>query len=199
MLDDLGSALSRLVVLGATTEGTESVCRFLSALPAGLRVTVLHTQHLAGKPADGLVEYLAQHCALPVRLVEPGLRARIGEVLVVPSDQQVRLLRDGSIELQPIGGASTSAPSIDVSFTMAASVFGRDAVAIVFAGSSTDAVGGCQAIHDRGGKVWVEASSGEHFADMVSGVMAEHLSQFSGTPHELAVHLVEEFQMEGRQ
>lgn len=199
MLDDLGSALSRLVVLGATTEGTESVCRFLSALPAGLRVTVLHTQHLAGKPADGLVEYLAQHCALPVRLVEPGLRARIGEVLVVPSDRQVRLLRDGSIELQPIGGTSTSAPSIDVSFTMAASVFGRDAVAIVFAGSSTDAVGGCQAIHDRGGKVWVEASSGEHFADMVSGVMAEHLSQFSGTPHELAAHLVEEFQMEGRQ
>lgn len=199
MLDDLGSALSRLVVLGATTEGTESVCRFLSALPASLRATLLHTQHLAGKPADGLVEYLARHCALPVRLVEPGLRARIGEVLVVPSDQQVRLLRDGSIELQPINGASTSMPSIDASFTMAASAFGRDAVAIVFAGSSTDAVGGCQAIHDRGGKVWVEISSGEHFADMVSGVMAEHLSQFSGTPQELAAHLVEEFQMEGRQ
>lgn len=199
VLDDLGSALSRLVVLGATTEGTESVCRFLSALPAGLRTTLLHTQHLAGKPADGLVEYLAQHCALPVRLVEPGMRARNGEVLVVPSDQQARLLRDGSLELQPISGPSNSMPSIDVSFTMAASVFGRDAVAIVFAGSSTDAVGGCQAIHDRGGKVWVEASSGEHFADMVSGVMAEHLSQFSGTPQELAAHLVEEFQMEGRQ
>jgi len=199
VLDELGSALSRLVVLGATTEGTESVCRFLSALPAGLRAAVLHTQHLAGKPADGLVEYLAQHCALPVRLAESGLRARIGEVLVVPSDQQVRLLRDGSIELQPVGGVSAAMPSIDASFTMAASVFGRDAVAIVFAGSSTDAVGGCQAIHDRGGKVWVETSSGEHFADMVSGVMAEHLSQFSGTPQELAARLVEEFQMEGRQ
>ena len=198
VLDELGSALSRLVVLGATTEGTESVCRFLSALPAGLRVALLHTQHLAGKPADGLVEYLAQHCALPVRLAESGLRARIGEVLVVPSDQQVRLLRDGSIELQPIGGTSVAMPSIDASFTMAAGVFGHDALAIVFAGSSTDAVGGCQAIHDRGGKVWVEASSGEHFADMVSGVMAEHLSQFSGTPQELAARLVEEFQMEGR-
>jgi two-component system chemotaxis response regulator CheB/chemosensory pili system protein ChpB (putative protein-glutamate methylesterase) len=198
VLDDLGSALSRLVVLGATTEGTDSVCRFLSGLPAGLRVTVLHTQHLAGKPADGLVEYLAQHCALPVRLAESGQRARTGEVLVVPSDQQVRLLRDGSIELQPIAAASSYMPSIDASFTMAASAFGRDALAIVFAGSSTDAVGGCQAIHDRGGKVWVENSSGEHFADMVSGVMAEHLSQFSGTPQQLAARLVEEFQTEDR-
>jgi two-component system chemotaxis response regulator CheB/chemosensory pili system protein ChpB (putative protein-glutamate methylesterase) len=198
VLDDLGSALSRLVVLGATTEGTDSVCRFLSGLPAGLRLTVLHTQHLAGKPADGLVEYLAQHCALPVRLAQAGQRARTGEVLVVPSDQQARLLRDGSIELQPITTASTYMPSIDASFTMAASAFGRDALAIVFAGSSTDAVGGCQAIHDRGGQVWVESSSGEHFADMVSGVMAEHLSQFSGTPQELAARLVEEFQTENR-
>jgi two-component system chemotaxis response regulator CheB/chemosensory pili system protein ChpB (putative protein-glutamate methylesterase) len=198
VLDDLGSALSRLVVLGATTEGTESVCRFLAGLPAGLRATVLHTQHLAGKPADGLVEYLAQHCALPVRLAQSGQRARAGEVLVVPSDQQVRLLRDGSVELQPIDAQSTYMPSIDASFTMAAGAFGRDALAIVFAGSSTDAVGGCQAIHDRGGKVWVETSSGEHFADMVSGVMAEHLSQFSGTPQELAARLVEEFQTEDR-
>jgi two-component system chemotaxis response regulator CheB/chemosensory pili system protein ChpB (putative protein-glutamate methylesterase) len=199
VLDDLGSALSRLVVLGATTEGTESVCRFLAALPAGLRATVLHTQHLAGKPADALVDYLSQHCALPVRLAKAGMRARTGEVLVVPSDQQVRLLRDGSTELQPTSAAVGSMPSIDASFTMAAGVFGRDALGIVFAGSSTDAVGGCQAIHDRGGKVWVEASPGEHFADMVSGVMAEHLSQFSGTPQELAARLVEEFQMEGRQ
>jgi two-component system chemotaxis response regulator CheB/chemosensory pili system protein ChpB (putative protein-glutamate methylesterase) len=33
---------------------------------------------------------------------------------------------------------------------------------------------------------------------MVSGVMAEHLSQFSGTPQELAARLVEEFQTEER-
>lgn len=198
VLDDLGSALSRVVVLGATTESTDSVCRFLSSLPAGLGAAVLHTQHLAGKSAEGLVDYLAGHSALPVRLAQAGLKVRPGEVMVVPSDQQVRVLRDGSVELTPGGDSSTHSPSIDASFTMAATTFGRDTVAIVFAGSSTDAVGGCQAIHDRGGKVWVEASTGDHFADMVSGVMAEHLSQFSGTPQELAARLVEEFQTEGR-
>jgi two-component system chemotaxis response regulator CheB/chemosensory pili system protein ChpB (putative protein-glutamate methylesterase) len=198
VLDDLGAALGRLVVLGATTEGTASVCAFLSALPAGLRATVLHTQHLAGKPADGLVEYFAEHCALPVRQARSGMRARAGEVLVVPTDQQVRLLRDGSVDLQPVDEHAAHAPSIDASFTMAANVFGRDALAIVFAGSSTDAVGGCQAIHDRGGRVWVENSPGEHYDDMVGGVMAERLSQFSGTPHELAARLAEEFQTEGR-
>jgi len=48
-------------------------------------------------------------------------------------------------------------------------------------------------VHDRGGQVWVESSSGEHFADMVSGIFAERLVSFSGAPHELAAHLIEVF------
>jgi two-component system chemotaxis response regulator CheB/chemosensory pili system protein ChpB (putative protein-glutamate methylesterase) len=90
--------------------------------------------------------------------------------------------------------AGAQSPSIDSSFTMAASVFGRDALAIVFAGHATDAVAGAQAIHDRGGRVWVESSFSDHYADMVNGVMAERLASFSGSPQELANHLVEEFQ-----
>jgi len=192
VLDELAPGLGRLVLLGATTEGTTSVCQFLSCLPADLSVTVLHTQHQAGKPTDALVEHLTESCRLPVRLAAKGMRARKGEVLVVPTDQQVRLRRDGIVELQAIGEQPRHAPSIDISFTMAAGEFGADALAIVFAGRSTDAVGGCQAIHDRGGQVWVEAPSAEHGADMVSGVLAERLSHYSGTPEQMATRLVEE-------
>ena len=191
VLEAPATALRRLVVLGATTESTASVGEFLAALPAGLRTTVLHTQHLAGRPADGLVEYFASQCALPVRLAEAGVRASVGEVIVVPSDRQVTLRRDGAIELQPIEAGAGHAPSIDVSLTQAAEAFGRDVIAIVFAGRSTDAVAGCQAVHDRGGQVWVEASGGQHVSDMVSGVLAENLSHHAGTPRELAARLAE--------
>src|SRR6185437_7750980 len=104
-------------------------------------------------------------------LDELGSRARSGEVLLVPAEGQVQLRRDGSVELRNHDGAQES--SIDASFTMAANMFGRDALGIVFAGNSTDAVAGAQAIHDRGGQVWVEAADGEHYADMVSGIFAE--------------------------
>lgn len=187
------SPLPRLVVLGATTESTASVGEFLAALPLGLRVTVLHTQHLAGRPADGLVEHFGSQCALPVRLAEPGARARLGEVIVVPSDRQVTVRRDGTVDLQPVEAGAAHMPSIDASFTQAAAAFGADVVAIVFAGRSTDAVGGCQAVHDRGGQVWVETGGGGHAADMVSGVLAEHLSHHAGTPRELAARLAEQF------
>jgi chemosensory pili system protein ChpB (putative protein-glutamate methylesterase) len=194
VLDELGSALSRIVLLGAAVSGVDSVCTFLAALPANSRLTFLHTQHLGEQQSDvALVERLAAHCQLPVRLAVQGGRAALGEVLVVPAGKQVLLRRDGKVELQAIASDLTQDPSIDASLSMAANVFGRDAVAIVFAGRGNDAVAGSQAIHDRGGQVWVESSSGEHFADMVSGIFAERLVSFSGTPPELAAHLIEVF------
>jgi chemosensory pili system protein ChpB (putative protein-glutamate methylesterase) len=193
VLDDLAGALSRIVVLGAAIDSTESVCAFLDALPATTRLTFLHTQHLGGKSALALVETLAERCALPVRLAEHGGRAGVGEVLVVPTGQQVRLHRNGTIELESGDAGATPAPSIDTSLTMAANIFGRDALAIVFSGRANDAVAGSQAIHDRGGQVWVESSSETYSADMVSGLFAERLVSFSGTSHELAARLIEVF------
>jgi len=192
VLDELGSALSRVVLLGAATDGIDAVCTFLAALPASTRLTFLLTQHLGGQSDASLVAEFSANCALPVRLAKGG-RAKPGEVLLVPAGQQVRLRRDGSIDLQANDAEAPPEPSIDASLTMAANAFGRDALAIVFAGSGNDAVAGAQAIHDRGGQVWVESSSGEHFADMVSGIFAERLVSFSGTPSELAAHLIEVF------
>jgi two-component system chemotaxis response regulator CheB/chemosensory pili system protein ChpB (putative protein-glutamate methylesterase) len=189
-LDDSGaSGLSRIVLLGATADGIDSVCEFLSAVPAGSRLTFLHTQRAGPQALVEQVAKLAARCTLPVRLAAHSSRARAGEVLVVPEDAQVVVRRDGSIDEQTGDGE----PSIDASFSMAANAFGRDALAIVFAGRANDAVAGAQAIHDRGGQVWVESSSGEHFADMVSGIFAERLVSFSGTPRELATHLLEVF------
>ncbi|OOG47948.1 chemotaxis protein CheB [Rhodanobacter sp. C01] len=194
VLDEPGSALSRLVLLGAAVSGVDSVCDFLAALPSSSKLTFLHTQHLTEQQSDAaLVERLAAHCPLPVKLAVQGGRATQGEVLVVPAGRQVQLRRDGRIELQTIVSDQPQGTSIDASFTMAANAFGRDAVAIVFAGRGNDAVAGAQAIHDRNGQVWVESSSGEHFADMVSGIFAERLVSFSGTPSELAAHLIEVF------
>jgi len=191
ILDDLDSAVGRVLLLGAAADSTESVCQFLSALPANLRMTVLHTQHHAFEDADGLTERLKAHAPLPIKVAGRDSRARQGELLFVPAGQQVRLLRDGRIESQVVDAHAPQQPSIDASFTMAAGVFGRDAIAIVFAGSATDAVAGAQAIHDRGGQVWVENTIDDHYTNMVHGIAAERLVSFTGTPHELAARLIE--------
>ena len=193
ILGELESAIGRVLLLGASADSTDAVCQFLRALPAGLRVAVLHTQHHAFDAADALADHLKNHTSMPVRVAGRDSRTRMGEILFVPAGQQVRLLRDGRIESHVVDGAAPQQPSIDASFTTAAGVFGRDAIAIVFAGNATDAVAGAQAVYDRGGQVWVESAPGDHYAGMVRGIEAERLVSFSGSPQELAARLTEQF------
>jgi chemosensory pili system protein ChpB (putative protein-glutamate methylesterase) len=193
-LHELETAFARLLVLGAARDSQASLSAFLAALPGNLKLPILLTQHQGNGTVDQLAQSLASQSALPVKVAATGVRARVGEVLVVPRGQQVRVLRDGRVEMTAANeDTSEQAPSIDSSFTMAANVFGRDALAILFAGKATDAVAGSQAIHDRGGQVWVESSGSDQYNDMVNGVLAERLASFSGSPQELAVRLVEDF------
>ena len=193
-LQELDAAFAHLLVLGAARDSGASLAAFLGALPGNLKMPVLLTQHHTADALEPLVASLAMQCSLPIKIATTGMRTRAGEVVVVPRGQLVRITRDGRVELSAANDDDAGqSPSIDSSFTMAASVFGRNALAIVFAGQATDAVAGAQAIHDRGGQVWVEASFSDHYADMVNGVMAERLASFSGSPQELAVRLVEDF------
>ena len=191
-LDELGGVLSRVVALGAAVDSEAAVAAFLAALPRSFRLPVVLTQHLGDTPVEQLAQRLAARSALPVKIAVPGMHARGGEVLLVPPGPPLRLLRDGQLEQQG-GFDSAQPPSIDAVFTAIAHSFGRDVRAIVFAGRANDAVAGAQAVHDRGGQVWTELSSSEHFADMVHGVQAERLVSFSGTPQALAARLTEEF------
>ncbi|MGN6327543.1 MAG: chemotaxis protein CheB [Rhodanobacter sp.] len=191
-LDDNGRRLHRIVLLGAAADGLDSVCDFLSALPERSRSTFVLIQHLGAQSMAGLMELLSV-CGgpLPVRLATDGDQAMPGELLVVPAASQLALRRDGALTVQGNAPEAGGESSIDANFSTVANVFGRDVVAIVFAGHSTDAVAGAQAVHDLGGEVWVEAAPDVQYSDMVGSIFAERLVSFSGAPHELAAHLIE--------
>ncbi|WP_333680755.1 chemotaxis protein CheB [Dyella sp.] len=198
-LHELDTAFARLLVLGAARDSGASLGAFLAALPGDLKLPILLTQHHAQDALEQLVSSLMASCDLPIKVATAGMRTRSGEIVVVPRGQQVRITRDGRVDVSAANDdVSGQSPSIDSSFTMAANVYGRDALAIVFAGQATDAVAGAQAIHDRGGQVWVEASFSDHYTDMVNGVMAERLASFSGSPQELAVRLMDALDPSGR-
>lgn len=198
-LHELDTAFARLLVLGAARDSGASLGAFLAALPGDLKLPILLTQHHAQDSLEQLVASLMASCDLPIKVATAGMRTRSGEIVVVPRGQQVRITRDGRVDVSAANDdVNGQSPSIDSSFTMAASVYGRDALAIVFAGQANDAVAGAQAIHDRGGQVWVEASFNDHYTDMVNGVMAERLASFSGSPQELAVRLMDDLNRSGR-
>ena len=190
-LDELHMALSRLVLTGAARDGAAAAAEFYAALPATSHLTFLHVQHLNGQHAEDLARQLATVCALQVRVATDGSLTQSGEVLIAPPEQLVRVHRDGRVELRPASGESREHP-IDDSFTLAAEGFGRDVLAIVFSGHGVDALAGVQAVRQRGGSVWAE-TDGAGYGDMVNEIATAGLVNFSGTPAELAAHLIEVF------
>jgi len=190
-LDELHLALSRLVLTGATLGGSSAALAFYAALPATTQVAFLHTQHLRGQSVADLVAQLAGSCRLKVVLAADGASTRPGEVLVVPPGCRVRVRRDAGVDVQAWGDELLE-PSIDESFRMAAEAFGRDALAIVFAGHSDDAIAGSKAVHAAGGRVWVETAAPE-YADMVHEISGAGVVEYSGTPEEMATRLAEKF------
>ncbi|BBD80098.1 chemotaxis protein CheB [Aerosticca soli] len=187
-LDEAG-LIERVVVIGAEAGCDAAVETFLQALPVSAGALLVHVQQESAPSDEALAARLAAGGAWPVRVATSGGRARQGEVLIVPSGQQCELGRDGRIALHPLTARHFRAAAIDANFTALAHSFGRDLVAILFAGQALDAVGGCQAVHDRGGEVWLETAA-VHTADVGEAVRAERLFHFIGTPRELAARLV---------
>lgn len=83
-------------------------------------------------------------------------------------------------------------PSIDAGFSAVAAEFGADALAILLVDDANDAVAGAQAIHDRGGCVWLHHQEGGKSSLMVSMLRQEGLIDTEGTPASFASRLLDD-------
>lgn len=182
--------IERVVVLGASIGGPDAVREFLSHLPQQLPASLVLVQHLGSEFVDLMVSQLSKSSALPVRI--PGRAERVvhGEVLVVPSGSQIRISADGQAEVREQDGAAGTSPSINLTMSMAAEVFGARATAIIFSGMASDAAAGALEIASRGGEVWVQDPDSCVVSNMVDEVVAAGVARFTGTPEALAHKLV---------
>lgn len=185
--------LPRLVVLGASIGGPDAVREFLAALPERFPAAFVLAQHLGSEFVDLMIGQLAKSSALPVRQPANAETAVVGEVLVVPKGRQLRLARDGEVQLHTLPDDAAHDPSINLTFNMAAEVFGADTVAIVFSGMGNDAVSGALDIAAAGGEVWAQDPEQCVVGAMVEAVAEAGVIKFSGSPTDLARRLVEKF------
>ncbi|MBP1728745.1 MAG: response regulator receiver modulated CheB methylesterase [Deltaproteobacteria bacterium] len=80
-----------VLAIGASTGGPKAVLSILKTLPAGFNGAVFVVQHISSGFAHGFAHWLDIECQLPVRLAEAGDQPLRGEVLVAPTDCQMRL------------------------------------------------------------------------------------------------------------
>ncbi|MGD8452296.1 MAG: CheB methylesterase domain-containing protein [Phycisphaerae bacterium] len=151
--------MRNVVLIGASTGAPRTHHVYLQAMPQGFAAAIVIIQHMPPGPfVEGLLRYLRDTVATPVRLATNGDLLRPGEVLIAEPAYNVRFNAGGtSVSVRRTEGENYFAPSMDVTFTSAAHVFGPCCYGAMLSGlhADHDGVAGCEAIRRAGGRVLV--------------------------------------------
>jgi two-component system chemotaxis response regulator CheB len=147
---------TRVVVIGASWGGLETLGALLAALPPDLAAAVVIAQHRTRDAEDGLCEVLSRTSVLPLREVEDKDLLAPARAYLAPADYHVMITADG-LELSVDPPVNHARPSIDVLFESAAHAFGAQAIGVLLTGLGRDGAAGLRTIHEAGGVTAVES------------------------------------------
>ncbi|MBI5780764.1 MAG: hypothetical protein HZA65_03735 [Rhodocyclales bacterium] len=141
-----------VILIGASTGGTEAIKVVLQALPANAP-PVLIVQHMPEHFTASFAKRLDQVCALRVSEARDGEILTRGRAWVGPGHSHLRLERQGAgyvLRLDRSEPVNRHRPSVDVLFFSAAEVLGSAAVAALLTGMGRDGAQGLLALKEAG-------------------------------------------------
>jgi len=134
----------KVVVVGASTGGTEALREFLEAMPADCPGIVI-VQHMPEQFTARFAERLNQMCRPTVKEAADGDSVIRGQALIAPGNRHVLLRRSGAryyVEINDGPLVSRHRPSVDVLFRSAARFGGRNVVGVIMTGMGDDGAHG---------------------------------------------------------
>lgn len=142
---------SRVVLIGGSAGGLQAILTLLPGLSLQLGAAVIIVLHRQNSTDSVLAEVLAVKTSLPVREAEEKEMLLPGTIYIAPGDYHLLVETDHTLSLDYSEKVNFSRPSIDVTFTSAAGVFGPKTLAVLLSGANGDGVAGLADVHEAGG------------------------------------------------
>lgn len=142
----------KLIIVGASTGGTEAIKDFLIELPPNCP-GVLITQHMPESFTKSFAERLNKLSRINVVEAHGGERILPGHAFVAPGHSHLLLQRCGAnyiTELSQSDPVNRHRPSVDVLFYSAAKAAGKNAIGVILTGMGKDGAAGMLAMHEAG-------------------------------------------------
>ena len=142
----------KVVVVGASTGGTEALRVFLETLPGDAPGIVI-VQHMPEKFTASFAQRLNSLCKIAVKEAADGDTVIPGQALIAPGNKHALLRRSGAryfVEIKDGPLVSRHRPSVDVLFRSAARYAGRNAVGVIMTGMGDDGAKGMSEMREAG-------------------------------------------------
>jgi two-component system chemotaxis response regulator CheB len=144
----------KLIVLGASTGGTDAIQTFLQAMPADCP-GILIVQHMPENFTRSFANRLNDKCKIMVKEAENGDSVMQGRALIAPGNQHMLLNHSGIkyfVEIKTGPFVNRHRPSVDVLFRTTAQHAGSNALGIIMTGMGDDGAKGLLELKQSGAK-----------------------------------------------
>ncbi|EXJ13537.1 protein-glutamate methylesterase/protein-glutamine glutaminase [Imhoffiella purpurea] len=148
----MAETTDKVIVIGASTGGTEAIREVLMAMPLGCPGIVI-VQHMPEGFTRSFSERLDGLCRIRVKEAQNGDPVLRGQALIAPGNRHTLLKRSGAryyVEVKDGPLVSRHRPSVDVLFRSTARYAGRNAVAAVLTGMGDDGAEGLHELFEAG-------------------------------------------------
>jgi two-component system CheB/CheR fusion protein len=182
--DAARSMEGRIVGIGASAGGLESLERLFSTLPKDTGLAFVVVQHLSPDFRSLMDELIARHSEMPVVLAQDGMKVEANHIYLMPPRKEM-MIRDRHLWLTDKEPHTFSLP-IDSFFRSLAQDVGPQAVAIVLSGSGSDGSRGVVDVKRAGGLVLAESPTTAKFDGMPLATAATGAVDHTHSPQDLA-------------
>jgi two-component system chemotaxis response regulator CheB len=141
-----------VVVVGASTGGTEALSSFLQAMPLDAPGIVI-VQHMPENFTRAFANRLDSICRISVKEAEDNDTVLRGRALIAPGNRHMLLKRSGSryfVEIKDGPLVSRHRPSVDVLFRSAARYGGKNCIGVIMTGMGDDGAKGMLEMKEAG-------------------------------------------------
>lgn len=150
----LTKTTNKVVVIGASTGGTEALARVLRVLPPNSPGIAI-VQHMPEHFTRSFANRLNELCDIEVKEAENGDSVIPGRALIAPGNYHMLLKRSGAnyyVEVKSGPLVSRHRPSVDVLFKSAAQYGGKNVIGVIMTGMGKDGSEGMKLMHEQGAK-----------------------------------------------
>jgi two-component system chemotaxis response regulator CheB len=148
--------LKKLIVIGASTGGPNTVIDIISTLPP-LPAAILVVIHMPPIFTETYAQRLAERTGFLSKEAQDGDKLEAGKIFVAPGGKHIKVMKGGILKIIDELPDAIYKPSIDLAIESAAEVFRQDTIAVVLTGMGNDGSKGIRKVKEFGGKVIAES------------------------------------------
>lgn len=149
----------RVLAIGTSTGGPAALQEILKPLPADFPLPIIIVQHMPAAFTGPFAQRLDRVCQISVKEAAEGDALLPGRALLAPGGRQTRvesLAGQTVVRVADPELGQTYKPSVDVTFSSLAQVYGGHVLAVMLTGMGADGREGTRLLKAQGAVVWAQ-------------------------------------------